>query len=129
VCADRIAIALAPEDEVLRVGGAEPRKVDIRIVAATNRPIREEIAAGRFREDLFFRLNIIPIQLAPLRERREDILPLAWHFLARQTEETERPLALSAEAENALMSHRWSGNVPNWKIRSNAAVCWRAVRP
>ncbi len=99
------------EGEVLRVGGSEPRKVDVRIVAATNRPIREEIAAGRFREDLFFRLNVIPIQLAPLRERREDIMPLARHFLARQTAETGRKLALTAEAEEAILAHRWPGNV------------------
>jgi len=99
------------EGEVLRVGGSAPRKVDVRIVAATNRPIREEIAAGRFREDLFFRLSVIPIQLAPLRERREDIIPLARHFLARQNAETGRHLALSAEAEHALLAHRWSGNV------------------
>ena len=99
------------EGEVLRVGGSEPRKVDVRIVAATNRPIRDEIAAGRFREDLFFRLNVIPIQLAPLRERREDIMPLARHFLARQTAETGRKLALTAEAEEAILAHRWPGNV------------------
>ena len=99
------------EGEVLRVGGSEPRKVDVRIVAATNRPIREEIAAGRFREDLFFRLNVIPIQLAPLWERREDIMPLAHHFLARQTAETGRKLALTAEAEEAILEHRWPGNV------------------
>ena len=99
------------EGEVLRVGGSEPRKVDVRIVAATNRPIRDEIAAGRFREDLFFRLNVIPIQLAPLRERREDIVPLARHFLARQTAESGRKLALTAEAEEAILAHRWPGNV------------------
>jgi DNA-binding NtrC family response regulator len=99
------------EGEVLRVGGAQPRKVDVRIVAATNRPIRDEIAAGRFREDLFFRLNVIPIQLAPLRERREDIIPLARHFLAHQTAETGRQLAFTAKAEEAILAHRWPGNV------------------
>ncbi len=99
------------EGEVLRVGGSQPRKIDVRIVAATNRSIRDEIAAGRFREDLFFRLNVIPIQLAPLRERCEDIIPLARHFLARQKVETGRHLALTAEAEEALLAHRWPGNV------------------
>jgi DNA-binding NtrC family response regulator len=99
------------EGEVLRVGGSQPRKVDVRIVAATNKVLRDEVAAGRFREDLFFRLSVIPIQLAPLRERREDIAPLAKYFLARQAAETGRHLQFSAEAEQALLAHRWPGNV------------------
>jgi DNA-binding NtrC family response regulator len=99
------------EGEVLRVGGTQVRQVDVRVVAATNRVLRDEVAAGRFREDLFFRLNVIPIQLAPLRERREDILPLARHFLASHAAEAGRLLALSAEAEQALLAHSWRGNV------------------
>ncbi len=99
------------EGEVLRVGGTEARPVDVRVLAATNRPLREEIAAGRFREDLFFRLNVIPIQLAPLRERREDVLPLARHFLARHGAEAGRSLGLGADAEQALVAHAWPGNV------------------
>jgi len=99
------------DGEVLRVGGAEPRPIDVRVVAATNRVPRDEIAAGRFREDLFFRLNVIPIQLAPLRERREDVLPLARHFLARHAGEAGRRLAFSPEAEQALVEHPWPGNV------------------
>src|SRR5207244_1489799 len=88
-----------------------PRPVDVRIVAATNRALREEIAAGRFREDLYFRLNVLPIQLAPLRERREDILPLARRFLARHAAEVGRQLAFTPEAEQALVAHAWPGNV------------------
>ena len=80
------------DGEVLRVGATQSRTVDVRLVAATNRVLREEIAAGRFREDLFFRLNVIPIHLAPLRERREDILPLAHHFLDRHAAEAGRRL-------------------------------------
>jgi DNA-binding NtrC family response regulator len=99
------------DGEVLRVGGGEPRPLDVRVVAATNRVLRDEIAAGRFREDLFFRLNVIPIQLAPLRERREDVLPLARHFLARHAAEAGRRLAFSPEAEDALAAHPWPGNV------------------
>jgi DNA-binding NtrC family response regulator len=99
------------DGEVLRVGGNEPRPVDVRVVAATNRPLRDEIAAGRFREDLFFRLNVIPIQLAPLRERREDVLPLARHFLARHAADAGRRLAFSPEAEAAFAAHPWPGNV------------------
>jgi DNA-binding NtrC family response regulator len=99
------------EGEVLRVGGTEPRAVDVRVVAATNRVLRDEMATGRFREDLFFRLSVIPIQLAPLRERREDILPLARHFLAAHAAEAGRQLAFSPEAEAALGAHGWRGNV------------------
>jgi len=99
------------EGEVLRVGGAQPRRVDVRVVAATNKPLRDEVAAGRFREDLFFRLNVIPVQLSPLRERREDLLPLARHFLARQCSESGRKLVFGAEAESALLEHAWPGNV------------------
>ena len=99
------------EGEILRVGGSAPRAVDARVVCATNRNLREEVAAGRFREDLFFRLNVIPVQLAPLRERREDILPLARQFLERQQRETGRVLRLGAEAGAALLAHPWPGNV------------------
>ncbi len=99
------------DGEVLRVGGTQPRRVDVRIVAATNRVLRDEVAAGRFRDDLYFRLNVIPIQLAPLRERREDILPLAGHFLARHAAGGGRRLVIPPEAERALVEHPWPGNV------------------
>ncbi len=99
------------EGEVLRVGGSEPRTVDVRVVAATNRDLRQEIAAGRFREDLFYRLNVIPVRLPPLRERREDVLPLARHFLGRSAEQGGRQLRLGPEAEELLRRHAWPGNV------------------
>ncbi|MBI3786575.1 MAG: sigma-54-dependent Fis family transcriptional regulator [Deltaproteobacteria bacterium] len=99
------------DGEVLPVGSTQVRKVDVRIVSATNRVLRDEIAAGRFREDLFFRLNVIPLQLTPLRERRDDILPLAHFFLSRFAAETRRPLQLSSEAEQVLLTHDWPGNV------------------
>jgi DNA-binding NtrC family response regulator len=99
------------DGEVLRVGATQSRRVDVRLVAATNRVLREEIAAGRFREDLFFRLNVIPISLAPLRDRRDDILPLAHHFLERHAAEAGRRLQLAPEAEQVLLAHAWPGNV------------------
>jgi DNA-binding NtrC family response regulator len=99
------------EGEVLRVGGGAPRQVDVRVVAATNRVLRDDVAAGRFREDLFFRLNVIPIQLPALRHRPDDVLPLARHFLARHTAEAGRRLAFGPEAEAALLAHAWPGNV------------------
>ena len=99
------------DGEVLRVGASKPRHVDVRIVAATNRVLRTEVAANRFRGDLYFRLNVIPVRLPPLRERPEDILPLARHFLAFYSADAGRPLALSPEAEKALLAYAWEGNV------------------
>jgi DNA-binding NtrC family response regulator len=98
--------------EVLPVGGTKPRAVDVRIVAATNRDLRAEVAAGRFREDLFFRLAVIPIRLPPLRERPEDVLPLARLFLARFSADLGRELlGFHMSVETWLMGHPWPGNV------------------
>jgi two-component system nitrogen regulation response regulator NtrX len=97
--------------EVERVGGHEPIKVDVRILAATNKDLRAEVAAGRFREDLFFRLHVIPIHLPPLRERREDVPLLAEHFLARHAANGLRPPRLLPGAMDALVRHPWPGNV------------------
>jgi DNA-binding NtrC family response regulator len=99
------------DGEVLRVGASKPRKVDVRIVAATNRILRTEIASGRFRGDLYFRLNVIPVRIPPLRDRPEDILPLARHFLAFYAAEAGRPIGLSREAEKVLLAYPWHGNV------------------
>jgi len=99
------------EGEVLRVGGSEPRRINVRVVAATNSSLQDKVAAGRFREDLYFRLNVIPIQLLPLRERREDILALARNFLARMAAEAGRHMTLDPEASEMLLRHSWPGNV------------------
>ncbi len=99
------------DGEVLPVGATKPRPVDVRAVAASNRILRTEVSAGRFREDLYFRLNVIPMHLPPLRERREDILPLAAHFLRRYAAEAGRQMTLSVESERALLGHAWRGNV------------------
>ena len=98
--------------EVERVGGAEPIKVDVRILSASNRDLRGEVAAGRFREDLFFRLHVIPLHLPPLRERREDIPLLVQHFLDRNRRRTAlRPPRLSAAALESLTRYAWPGNI------------------
>jgi two-component system nitrogen regulation response regulator NtrX len=98
--------------EFERVGGSEPIRVDVRTLAATHRDLRVEAAAGRFREDLFFRLHVIPIHLPPLRERTEDIAPLVAHFLARHRTRTAlRPPRLTPAALDALTRHAWPGNV------------------
>ena len=100
------------EREVSRVGGARPRAVDARVVAATNRDLRREVEEGRFREDLYFRLAVIPIRLPPLRDRPEDVVPLARHFLARWNAEVGRDLrGWTPEVERWMVQHRWPGNV------------------
>ncbi|GAB4558628.1 MAG: sigma-54 dependent transcriptional regulator [Haliangiales bacterium] len=99
------------EGEVLRVGGTAPRRVDVRVVAATNRVLQDEIAAGNFREDLYFRLNVVPIHLPPLRQRREDILPIAERFLSGHARELGRVLRLGDDARATLGGHDWPGNV------------------
>ena len=95
-----------------RVGGEETVKVDVRVISATNKDLAEEIAAGRFREDLFYRLCVVPVYLPPLRERRNDISMLADHLLKRALTEVAREgVVLSPEAVDAMMDYDWPGNV------------------
>jgi two-component system response regulator PilR (NtrC family) len=98
--------------KIRRVGGTDEIDVDVRIVAATNRPLEDLVKERRFREDLFYRLNVIPIRIPPLRERREDIPLLAEHFLAEFSQEMGKRVArISSEAMSRLLSYRWPGNV------------------
>jgi len=98
--------------EFLRVGGESPIRVDVRIVAATNRELREAVARGEFRRDLYYRLNILDLRLPPLRERRGDIALLIRHFVREVSARTDRPFpGLSAEALEVLERHDWPGNV------------------
>ena len=99
------------EREVERVGGKKPVQLDIRVLATSNRDMAREVAAGRFREDLYYRLNVFPLAIPGLRERPRDILPLARHFLARHGERLKRSARLSPEAEQLLVRHAWPGNV------------------
>src|SRR5437762_4132608 len=95
-----------------RVGGLEELTADIRVIAATNQDLSKAVADGRFREDLFYRINVIPIALPPLRERREDIPLLADHFLAKYTESMGKQIsAISNEALELLVHHDWPGNI------------------
>ena len=104
------------ERRVRRVGGTRDVEVDVRVIACTNRDLAAEVEAGRFREDLFYRLNVMCIRVPALRERREDIAPLARHFLAEAARELDRPgLRLDAEALAALEGHSWPGNVRELK--------------
>jgi len=100
------------ERQVERLGGERPIPVDVRIIAATNQDLEAAVARRAFREDLFYRLNVVVIHVPPLRDRREDIAPLVDHFLKQfASEQGEAPKVLSAEAKERLVQHRWPGNV------------------
>jgi DNA-binding NtrC family response regulator len=97
--------------EIRRLGATQPLAIDVRVLAATNRDLTEMIRSGSFREDLFYRLNVIPVVLAPLRDRREDIPALAEQFLARAAGKLGRDLRLAAETVERLLRYPWPGNV------------------
>jgi PAS domain S-box-containing protein len=97
--------------EIVRVGGAHPRRVDVRIIAATNKNLEETVALKTFREDLYYRLNVVPIYISSLRERREDILPLIFHFLKRFTETYQNKRTFSPEAIDVLCKYDFPGNI------------------
>ncbi len=99
------------ERVIERVGSSESISVDVRIVAATHRDLEREVADGRFRQDLFFRISVVPLRMPPLRERGDDIRLLAEHSLERHAREVGHPLRLSAAAISALQRHAWPGNV------------------
>jgi len=99
------------EREVERVGGKKPVALDIRVLATSNRDMAREVAAGRFREDLYYRLNVFPLVIPSLRERPGDILPLARHFLSRHGKVLKRRARPSPDAEQLLVRHAWPGNV------------------
>jgi two-component system, NtrC family, response regulator AtoC len=105
-------LRLIEEKSFRRVGGMRDLQVDVRIIAATNRDLSKALEAGEFRKDLYFRLKVFPIHIAPLREHPEDILPLAQHFLVRFSSEMRREIrALHPEAQTCLTRYSWPGNV------------------
>jgi transcriptional regulator with PAS, ATPase and Fis domain len=100
------------EREIRRVGENKPRPVDIRVVAATNRNLADEVAAGRFRQDLYYRLRVIELRVPPLKERREDVLPLARIFLDESARRSARNISgFDAQAADQLLRYDWPGNV------------------
>ncbi len=116
-------LRVTQEQEFERVGGTKPIKVDVRLISTSNRDIREAIANKVLREDLYYRLNVVPLYLAPLRERQEDILPLAEHFIERACQQNHLDKkTLSGEAKKKLLCYRWPGNV-----RELANVIERAI--
>jgi two-component system nitrogen regulation response regulator NtrX len=109
-------LRILQEQSFEKVGGVDTIKVDVRVVAATNKDLKEEIKVGNFREDLFYRLNVIPFHIPPLRERREDILPLVEHFLHVYAGELGEPVkSMSEDTREALLGYSWPGNVRELK--------------
>jgi two-component system, NtrC family, response regulator len=109
--------------KIERVGGNQSIELDVRIVAATNRDLRQDIENRLFREDLYYRLKVVPLEMPALRERKDDIVPLALHFLTKYCRENRKPLTrLSSEAEEALLAHPWPGNVRELENVINRAV-------
>ena len=108
------------EREIRRVGGNQPITLNVRVIAATNHDLAQSMQAGRFREDLYYRLNVVAIRLPPLRERREDIPLLAEHFLARAAEGRGRALRLTPGASERILAYAWPGNV---RELENAIQC------
>jgi DNA-binding NtrC family response regulator len=105
-------LRILQEREFERIGSNVPIKVDIRVIAATNRNLAEDVDAGRFREDLYYRLNVIHIHMPPLRDRMEDLPQLVEHFLSKYRSSPEAiPTTISEEAMARLMEHDWPGNV------------------
>jgi transcriptional regulator with GAF, ATPase, and Fis domain len=108
--------------EFRRVGGLRDIKSDVRVIAATNKDLPNEIEKGHFREDLYYRLQVVPIEIAPLRERKEDILHLANFFLDLSCKAMRKRLELSGDAASALLSYNWKGNVRELKNVIERAV-------
>jgi two-component system NtrC family response regulator/two-component system nitrogen regulation response regulator GlnG len=105
-------LRLLQEKKIERLGGRDPVSVDVRIIAATNRDLEDAVTSGRFREDLYYRLNVVSIHLPPLRERREDIAHLARHFITHMSREMDSPAPeITPEALGRLETHPWPGNV------------------
>ncbi len=117
------------EGKVRPIGSTEESDVDVRIIAATNKDFEKEIAEGRFREDLYYRLSVIPIQVPALRERRDDIPLLARHFLESFRKTMEKPIeAISPEAMTRLESYDWPGNVRELENTMERAVALESSR-
>jgi transcriptional regulator with PAS, ATPase and Fis domain len=113
--------------EVLPIGETKARRVDVRVIAATHRDPVALVREGRFREDLFYRLNVIPLRVPPLRDRKEDVLALARLFISRLVPEGTDPPHLGADAVTALMAHRWPGNVRELRNLVERAMAYAPI--
>ncbi len=117
------------DGEVLRVGATTPKRLDVRVVAATNRDLEKAVANGEFRSDLYYRLKIAVLHIPPLRERRDDILPMAAFFLEYYSRRYGRSLRFAPETEKALLAHTWPGNVRELRnmVQGLAVTCRDSV--
>ena len=115
------------EQELERVGDTHTRKVNVRVIAATNRDLKKEVDQGRFRQDLFYRLSVFPIEMPPLRQRREDIAPLVAHFVRQSARRMNRPEPqISKVALEQLSIYQWPGNVRELQnMIERAVILWR----
>ena len=116
-------LQVTQEKTFMRLGSNQLRRVDVRIISATNRNLREMVQSGKFREDLYYRLNIVDIHIPPLRERKEDISVLVEFFLQRHREKTGRNYTISKELMELLTEYPWPGNVRKWKTPSSGRWC------
>lgn len=111
------------ERNIRRLGGTEEIRVDVRVIASTNRDLQKHVLSGAFREDLFYRINVIQIKIPPLRERKADILPLVEHFLQKYCKEMGKEInSMNEEARNCLLTYHWPGNVRELENAIEAAV-------
>jgi two-component system response regulator PilR (NtrC family) len=111
------------ERNIRRLGGTEEIRVDVRVIASTNRDLQKHVLSGAFREDLFYRINVIQIKIPPLRERKADILPLVEHFLQKYCKEMGKDInSMNDEARNCLLTYHWPGNVRELENAIEAAV-------
>jgi serine/threonine-protein kinase PknK len=119
------------DGEVRAVGATRSQKVDVRLVCATNRNLKQRVAAGEFREDLYYRVGVVELTIPPLRERHEDIVPIAQSILHKRSEETGKPLELAPDAVRALLAHGWPGNVrelQNTLLRASVLAAQGLIR-
>src|SRR5262249_18311273 len=123
--AQAMLLRVLEDNEFVRVGGnaRKPIKVDVRVIAATNKDLQRAVERNEFREDLYYRLAVLPVTLPPLQERKEDIVALAWHFIRKFAEHRATPIVgMSLEAESLLRNYDWPGNVRELRNAMNRVV-------
>jgi PAS domain S-box-containing protein len=118
-------LTVLEEKEIQHIGGTTPVRSDFRLITASNQNLEEMVAEGRFRKDLFYRLNVIRLRIPPLRERREDVLPIAWSIIQNMVDDLPfREIAIQHQAEEALVNYDWPGNVRELQNLLNRALCF-----
>jgi transcriptional regulator with PAS, ATPase and Fis domain len=120
---------------IIRVGGTQEIPIDVRVIAASNKPLKDQVEKGLFRSDLFYRLNVIPIDIPPLRERREDIIPTAQYFVNKYSDKNGKKMYLDESTLDYLEKQQWRGNVRELEnfierlVVTNGAVSMESLEP